>query len=153
MTGGRADPAALERAANGRSLMPMVLARSPSNLAGRSAPIGAYTNGGCGAIRAICAKRSSRGDKGVCAVLRARYDGRVAAHPPRAARPGGSGILRDWGIRGRRSSLWDADHVTPRRRRRRRVRPQQPAPLLCLRCHRKATADLRERLRRRESIP
>ncbi|MBI1786649.1 MAG: HNH endonuclease [Acidobacteria bacterium] len=56
--------------------------------------------------------------------------------------------LRAWGVRNpRRSSLWDADHIVPV------AEGGGECDLanlrtLCLRCHKRATAELRERLSR-----
>ena len=86
-------------------------------------------------------------DKGICAVCGMdtvaewRRIKRLAA----ARRVG---VLRDLGLKTlRRSSLWDADHIAPV------VEGGGECDLsnirtLCLKCHRKATAELRQRLRR-----
>ena len=86
-------------------------------------------------------------DKGICAVC--RIDAVHAFHVLRRAR----GVRRlellaRWGLtRMNRRSLWDADHILPV------AEGGGECDLanirtLCLPCHRKATQDLRERLRR-----
>jgi 5-methylcytosine-specific restriction protein A len=58
------------------------------------------------------------------------------------------GLLRDWGLKSlRRSSLWDADHIAPVAEGGGEC-DLSNIRTLCLRCHRKATAELRQRLRR-----
>jgi 5-methylcytosine-specific restriction enzyme A len=81
-----------------------------------------------------------RRDKGVCALCGvdcvAEYN--HARRHPRA--------LAKWGLKPRqRKSLWDADHIVPV------VEGGGECDLdnlrtLCLRCHRKVTSDLRDRL-------
>ena len=64
---------------------------------------------------------------------------------------GRSRVLAKWGLRSiTRKSLWDADHVVPV------VEGGGGCDLenirtLCLICHRKATAELRERMKRGSS--
>jgi 5-methylcytosine-specific restriction protein A len=85
-------------------------------------------------------------DRGICAVC--RVDCLHAERQLRRLR--GSGRLKallDWGLRpGARKSLWDADHIVPV------VEGGGECDLanirtLCLKCHRAATAALRERRR------
>ena len=59
-------------------------------------------------------------------------------------------LYEHWGVRsGSRRSLWDADHVTPVSEGGGEC-DLDNMRTLCLRCHRKATAELRERVRRRK---
>jgi 5-methylcytosine-specific restriction protein A len=85
-------------------------------------------------------------DKGVCAVCRldTAAEWRRLKRLPAARRVG---LLRDWGLKSsKRGSLWDADHIVP-------VAESggecdlSNIRTMCLKCHRKATAELRERLR------
>jgi 5-methylcytosine-specific restriction endonuclease McrA len=147
MTGGRADPSSLDRGANGRVLCRWCSLEVPP-------PRRTFCSDWCvhewrlrsdpGYLREKVFER----DNGVCALcaLDTVAEWRRILRTPRARR---AGLLRDWGIRGRRSSLWDADHITPV------AEGGGECDLgnlrtLCLRCHRRATAELRERLRRRD---
>ena len=59
--------------------------------------------------------------------------------------------LRAWGLsRLTRRSLWDADHIIPVAEGGGQC-DLENLRTLCLRCHRKATADLRQRLGRRDT--
>ena len=85
-------------------------------------------------------------DKGVCAacdldtVAEWRRIKRLA--PARRV-----GVLRDWGLKNlRRSSLWDADHIAAVAEGGGEC-DLSNIRTLCLKCHRKATAELRQRLR------
>src|SRR6266853_5884308 len=85
-------------------------------------------------------------DKGVCAAC--GLDTVAEWRRIKRLRPARRiGVLRDWGLKNlRRSSLWDADHIAPV------VEGGGECDLsnvrtLCLKCHAKATAALRERLR------
>jgi len=56
------------------------------------------------------------------------------------------GVLRDWGLKSlKRASLWDADHIVPVAEGGGEC-DLSNIRTLCLKCHRKATAELRERL-------
>src|SRR6266853_2022891 len=56
-------------------------------------------------------------------------------------------LPRDWGLKSlRRSSLWDADHIAPVAEGGGEC-DLSNIRTLCLKCHAKATAALRERLR------
>jgi len=86
-------------------------------------------------------------DKGICAAC--RIDAVHAFHVLRRARGARRlELLARWGLtRMNRRSLWDADHILPV------AEGGGECDLanirtLCLPCHRKATQDLRERLRR-----
>lgn len=88
-------------------------------------------------------------DRGVCAACGTDT---VAAYNDIRRRRGAARLrlLRDWGLTVlHRKSLWDSDHIVPV------VEGGGACDLsnirtLCLRCHRQATAALRERLRRRD---
>jgi 5-methylcytosine-specific restriction protein A len=85
-------------------------------------------------------------DKGVCAAcgLDAEAEWRRIKRLPAGRRVG---VLRDWGLKNsRRSSLWDADHIEAVAEGGGEC-DLSNLRTLCLRCHRKATAELRERLR------
>lgn len=85
-------------------------------------------------------------DKGVCAAcgLDATAEWRRIKRLPPAKR---AGLMRDWGLKSlRRASLWDADHIEPVAEGGGEC-DLSNIRTLCLRCHRKATAELRERLR------
>jgi 5-methylcytosine-specific restriction endonuclease McrA len=57
------------------------------------------------------------------------------------------GLLRDWGLKSlKRSSLWDADHIVPVAEGGGEC-DLSNIRTLCLKCHRKVTAELRERLK------
>ncbi|HZP06162.1 MAG TPA: HNH endonuclease [Terracidiphilus sp.] len=57
-------------------------------------------------------------------------------------------LLQHWGLRTRsRKSLWDADHIVPVSEGGGQC-DLANMRTLCLRCHRVATAELRERIRR-----
>jgi 5-methylcytosine-specific restriction endonuclease McrA len=85
-------------------------------------------------------------DKGICA--HCTVDTTAAARKLRHARADRRAeLLRHWGLRTRsRKSLWDADHILPV------IEGGGECDLsnirtLCLRCHRVATKQLRERIR------
>ena len=146
MRGGRAEPAELPRGPEGRVLCRWCSLEVP---AGRRT----FCSDWCvhewrlrtdpGYLRDKVFER----DKGICAacgmdtVAEWRRIKRLAA----ARRVG---VLRDLGLKNlRRSSLWDADHIAPV------VEGGGECDLsnirtLCLKCHRRATAELRQRLRR-----
>jgi len=91
-------------------------------------------------------------DKGVCAQCRVDC---VAAwlHLKRLRGPGRLKAFAGWGLRvGSRKSLWDADHIVPV------VEGGGECDLanirtLCLKCHRVATLELRQRRRGSEPRP
>ena len=83
-------------------------------------------------------------DKGICAAcgLDTLSEWTRLRRMPPARR---TGVLRDWGISGKRSSLWDADHIIPV------AEGGGECDLtnlrtLCYKCHKKSTAALRARL-------
>jgi 5-methylcytosine-specific restriction endonuclease McrA len=86
-------------------------------------------------------------DQGVCAccgvdTIEARRHLRHARGANRQA------LLQHWGLKGRiRKSLWDADHILPVAEGGGEC-DLDNIRTLCLRCHRSATTQLRERIRR-----
>jgi 5-methylcytosine-specific restriction protein A len=145
MRGGRADAAELERGPNGRVLCRCCKLEVP---AGRRT----FCSDWCvdewrlrtdpGYLR----ERVFARDKGLCAAckLDTEAEWRRIKRLPAARR---AGVLRDWGLKNlRRSSLWDADHIAPVAEGGGEC-DLSNLRTLCLRCHRKATAELRERLR------
>src|SRR5712691_2510074 len=91
-------------------------------------------------------------DQGICAACSLDTDAewRRIKRLPRARR---AGLLRDWGLKSlRRSSLWDADHIAPVAEGGGEC-DLSNLRTLCLRCHRKVTAELRQRLRRSSQEP
>ena len=112
---------------------------------GLSARTSASTSGSCAPIQAISGNTSCAATKGVCArcgtdciaefnrIRRLRWERRERA-------------FAEWGLKPRQSkSLWDADHIVPV------IEGGGECDLdnlrtLCLKCHRQATADLRQRL-------
>lgn len=151
MPGGRADVRELERGGSGRALCRWCRLEVP---AGRRTFCSDWCvhewrlRSDAGYLR----ERVFERDKGVCAGcgLDTQAEWRRIRRLPAARR---AGVLRDWGIRNlRRSSLWDADHIAPV------VEGGGECDLsnlrtLCLRCHRRATAELRARLRLVRSGP
>jgi 5-methylcytosine-specific restriction protein A len=144
MAGGWVDPAALPRGENGRALCRWCSLEVP--LRRRS-----FCSDFCveewrlrtdpGYLR----ERVLARDRGVCAACRCD----TLAEFLRLKRSRGRGraaLLDHWGLaRLHRSSLWDADHIVPV------VEGGGECDLanirtLCLRCHRRATSELRERL-------
>jgi 5-methylcytosine-specific restriction protein A len=145
MRGGRADRSELPRGENGRILCRWCNLETPR---GRVT----FCSDWCvhewrlrtdpGYLRAQVLAR----DRGVCAACRldTLAEWRRIQHLPRARR---EGVLRDWGLRGRRrASLWDADHIKPVAEGGGEC-DLENIRTLCLRCHAKATADLRARLK------
>jgi 5-methylcytosine-specific restriction endonuclease McrA len=145
MRGGRANPGALQRGENGRVLCRWCKLEVP---AGRRT----FCSDWCvhewrlrsdpGYLR----ERVFQRDKGVCAAcgLDTEVEWRRLKRLPASRR---LGVLRDWGIRTlRRASLWDADHIAPVAEGGGEC-DLSNLRTLCLRCHRKATAELRMRLR------
>ena len=145
MPGGRADRAELPRGPNGRILCRWCSLETPP---GRVT----FCSDWCvhewrlrtdpGYLRDQVFER----DKGICAVC--GLDTAAEWRRIKRLRPAKrEGLLRDWGLKNlRRSSLWDADHIAPV------VEGGGECDLsnirtLCLKCHQKATASLRERLR------
>jgi 5-methylcytosine-specific restriction enzyme A len=145
MRGGRADRTELPRGPNGRILCRWCNLETP---AGRIT----FCSDWCvhewrlrsdpGYLREQVFER----DRGVCAGcgLDTEAEWRRIGRLRPAKR---AGALRDWGIgKLRRASLWDADHIAPV------VEGGGECDLsnlrtLCLKCHRRVTAELRERLR------
>jgi 5-methylcytosine-specific restriction protein A len=145
MQGGRADRAELPRGPNGRILCRWCNLETPQ---GRVTFCSEWCvhewrlRSDAGYLRAQVFER----DQGVCAgcgldtVAEWRRIKRIA----RARR---AGLLRDWGLKSlRRSSLWDADHITPVAEGGGEC-DLSNIRTLCLKCHGKATAELRARLR------
>ena len=144
MPGGRADHSELTRGPNGRILCRWCSLEVP---AGRRT----FCSDWCvhewrlrtdpGYLRDQVFER----DKGVCAAckLDTMAEWRRMKRLPPARRVG---LLRDWGLRGLRRSLWDADHILPVAEGGGEC-DLSNLRTLCLRCHREATAALRERLR------
>jgi len=145
MQGGRADRAELPRGANGRILCRWCNLETPP---GRVT----FCSDWCvhewrlrtdaGYLRDQVFER----DKGICAGcgLDTVAEWRRIKRMPRARR---AGLLRDWGLKSlRRSSLWDADHIAPVAEGGGEC-DLSNIRTLCLKCHAKATAALRERLR------
>ena len=84
-------------------------------------------------------------DKGICAACKldtAAEWRRIKRLPP----PRRVGLLRDWGLSALRRSLWDADHILAVAEGGGEC-DLSNLRTLCLKCHRQATAALRERLR------
>jgi 5-methylcytosine-specific restriction endonuclease McrA len=147
MEGGRADAASLPRGPNGRALCRWCTLEVPQ---GRRT----FCSDWCvhewrlrsdpGYVREQLLVR----DKGVCALCGidcVREWNRIRKARGRAREV----ALRDWEVRLRqRGSLWDADHIVPV------AEGGGECDLanmrtLCLKCHRRVTAALRERLRAR----
>lgn len=147
MPGGWVDPADLPKGPNGRNLCRWCNLEVP---AGRKT----FCSGWCveewklrtnpGHLR----ERLFERDKGVCAACRLDC---VAAYRHLKKLRGAARVRAwiEWGVKpDSRRTLWDADHVTPV------VEGGGECDLsnirtLCLKCHRVATAALRERLRLR----
>jgi len=145
MRGGRADRGELARGPNGRILCRWCNLETPPRRV-------TFCSDWCvhewrlrtdpGYVREQVFER----DKGICAGcgIDTTAEWRRIKRLPRARQ---AGLLRDWGLKNlRRSSLWDADHIAPV------VEGGGECDLsnirtLRLKCHRKATASLRERLR------
>lgn len=91
-------------------------------------------------------------DKGVCS--RCAVDTVDAARKLRYSRGDHrKRLLRHWGLRTRsRKSLWDADHILPVSEGGGEC-DLNNIRTLCLRCHRIATAALRERVRKAKTVP
>jgi len=90
-------------------------------------------------------------DKGICAEcgLDTVAEWRRIKHLRPAKRVG---VLRDLGLKNiRRASLWDADHIAPVAEGGGEC-DLSNIRTLCLRCHGKATAKLRERMKERSAI-
>jgi len=85
-------------------------------------------------------------DKGICAEcgLDTLAEWRRIRRMPPAKR---MGALRDWGVTRHRSSLWDADHIVPVAEGGGEC-DLSNLRTLCYRCHKKATAELRARIRK-----
>jgi 5-methylcytosine-specific restriction endonuclease McrA len=144
MAGGWADKAALKKGLGGRNLCRWCSLEVPARRLTfcsdfcveewklRSSP---------GHLR----ERVFERDRGICA--RCGVDCQSALLHLKKAR----GLARlklqaEWGVKGNRKSLWDADHIVPV------VEGGGECDLsnmrtLCLRCHRTATAALRQRLK------
>jgi len=146
MPGGHADPADLPRGSGGRPLCRWCQLEVP---AGRRTFCSAWCvhewrlRTDPGYLREQVFER----DKGICAMcgLDTAAEWRRLKRAPPARR---AGMLRDWGLkRLTRSSLWDADHIAPVAEGGGEC-DLSNIRTLCLRCHRKETAGLRERLRR-----
>ena len=145
MPGGRADRTELPRGPNGRILCRWCNLETPP---GRRT----FCSDWCvhewrlrtdpGYLRDQVFER----DKGICAAcgLDTVAEWRRIKRLPRGRR---AGLLRDWGLKSlRRTSLWDADHIAAV------AEGGGECDLtnirtLCLKCHRKATSELRDRLR------
>jgi|SRR5581483_1871664 5-methylcytosine-specific restriction protein A len=86
-------------------------------------------------------------DRGICASC--GVDTVAAARRIRFTRGANrQALLQHWGLRTRsRKSLWDADHIVPVSEGGGQC-DLANMRTLCLRCHRVATAELRERIRR-----
>ncbi len=89
-------------------------------------------------------------DKGICAAC--EVDTIAAYRRLRMSRGGNRrSLLEFWGLkRHSRKSLWDADHIRPVAEGGGEC-DLENIRTLCLRCHREATAELRERLRYRKA--
>ncbi len=88
-------------------------------------------------------------DRGVCALCGVETEA-VWRTIRRARGAGRERMLVEWGIRGtRRKSLWDADHIVPVSEGGGEC-DLDNMRTLCLKCHRKVTAALRERARQRK---
>jgi len=147
MPGGRADRSELPRGPNGRILCRWCNLETPP---GRMT----FCSDWCvhewrllsdsGYLRDQVFER----DNGICAAcgLDTAAEWRRIKRLPRARR---AGLLRDWGLKNlRRSSLWDADHIAPVAEGGGEC-DLSNIRTLCLKCHQKVTAELRERLRER----
>ncbi len=90
-------------------------------------------------------------DKGVCAACGLDCERELS----RLRRARGAAAVRlwaEWGLKPRhRKSLWDADHIVPVAEGGGEC-DLENMRTLCLRCHRRATAELRERLRSRHPL-
>lgn len=143
--GGRADPSALPKGANGRCLCRWCQLEVPP---GRLT----FCSEWCveewrlrsdpGHLR----ERVFERDRGVCAVCQTDCTA-LLHHLKRLRGPARKRALADWNLRGRKT-LWDADHIVPV------IEGGGECDLsnmrtLCLKCHRAHTAELRNRLRAR----
>lgn len=145
MPGGRVDPRSLETGENGRALCRWCNLEAPP---GRRTFCSEYCvhewrlRSDPGYLRDCVFQR----DRGVCAMCGLDTVAEFA-HLKRLRGAGRAARLAGWGLKpGARRSLWDADHIIPV------VEGGGECDLanirtLCLRCHRNATAALRERLR------
>ena len=145
MPGGWADKAELEKGPGGRNLCRWCSLEVP---AGRLTFCSEFCveewklRSNPGHLR----ERVFSRDKGVCAIC--RVDCQAALMQLKKSR--GTARLKlqtEWGVKGNRKSLWDADHVVPV------VEGGGECDLsnmrtLCLRCHRAQTAALRLRLKK-----
>ena len=146
MKGGWADRASLPRGENGRALCRWCQLEVPQ---GRLT----FCSDWCveqwklrtdpGYLREKVLER----DRGVCA--RCRTDTVAAFLQIKRSRGVAKlKLLRQWGLtRLQRSSLWDADHIVPVAEGGGEC-DLENIRTLCLHCHRQATAELRERLKR-----
>jgi 5-methylcytosine-specific restriction endonuclease McrA len=145
MPGGRADPRTLPQGASGRNLCRWCSLEVPK---GRLTFCSDYCvhewrlRSDPGYLRECVFER----DRGVCAVCGIDTLAEFS-HMKRLRGTGRLARFAAWGLRpGSRRSLWDADHIVPV------VEGGGECDLdnlrtLCLKCHRKATAALRERRR------
>lgn len=145
MPGGRADPASLPKGENGRNLCRWCNLEVPK---GRLTFCSEFCveewklRSDPGHLR----ERVFERDRGICALC--RVDCMAAWHHIKRQRGSArTRALAEWGVQARsRQSLWDADHIVPV------VEGGGECDLsnlrtLCLKCHRRVTAELR--LRRR----
>jgi 5-methylcytosine-specific restriction endonuclease McrA len=147
MPGGRTDPRVLPKGENGRNLCRWCNLEVPT---GRLTFCSDYCvhewrlRSDPGYLR----ERVFERDRGVCALCGIDTVAEFA-HLKRLRGPARLARFAKWGLRpGARRSLWDADHIVPV------VEGGGECDLdnlrtLCLGCHRKATAALRERRRTR----
>jgi len=144
MPGGRVDPSSLPKGPNGRNLCRWCSLEVPK---GRFTFCSAWCveewklRTDPGYVREKVLER----DRGIC---QACGTDTIAAlhHLKRMRGAARARVWAEWGLRpGARCSLWDADHIVPVAEGGGEC-DLSNLRTLCIRCHRKVTAELRERL-------
>jgi 5-methylcytosine-specific restriction enzyme A len=145
MPGGRSDPDALPKGPNGRTLCRWCNLEVPKGRLTFCSDFCVHEwrlRSDAGYLR----ERVFERDRGVCAICGVDTVAEFA-HLKRLRGRARLARLASWGMRpGSRRSLWDADHILPVAEGGGEC-DLENLRTLCLLCHRKATAALRERLR------